>query len=286
MPAQEFFSPVAFDFLWEAMRIGELPYPLQVRSHGATEDERSALRQRVNLELKARDMRDGNGRLEPHIEDWLILLARPSLSIDALHIPDFQAPPVGILAASDGTNAVVAIQDADGIWVRPIYPEGLASAVVDLLPSSPRGTEASITLPLDEALGIPPARSMAASGSPTTPAEPAEPAEQELGRRKDRKQPRPRGGLSERPTDPRQAYAQLAGQPRLRGGQLAANSRNSLGSRQRSPVLGWFDTASGRYLSLSRAGSDGREWVTVSPADPKTLRSRLGEMLAVVSDAR
>lgn len=286
MPTQEFFSPVAFDFLWEAMRIGELPYPLQVRSHGATEDERSALRQRVNLELKARGIRDGDGRLEPHVEDWLTLLARASVSIDALHIPDFKAPPVGILAASDGKNAVVAVQDTDGIWVRPIYPEGLASTVVDLLPASARGTEASITLPLDEALGTAPARTMAASG-PQDPAEPrAAGAGQDRGGRRGRGQTRARGGLSERPTDPRQAYAQLSGQPRLRGGQLAANSRNSLGGRQRSPVLGWFDTAGGRYLSLSRAGSDGREWVTVSPADPKTLRSRLGEMLAGVRDAR
>jgi hypothetical protein len=289
VPTQEFFSPVAFDFLWEAMRIGELPYPLQVRSHGATEDERSALRQRVNVELKARGIRDSDGRLEPHVEDWLTLLARPSVSIDALHIPDFKAPPVGILTASDNKNAVVAVQDADGIWMRPIYPEALASTVIDLLPSSPRGTEASITLPLDEALGTPPARSMATSG-PGDPAELAEPRSAGAGQdrvgRRDRKQARARGGLSERPTDPRQAYAQLAGQPRLRGGQLAANSRNSLGGRQRSPVLGWFDTAGGRYLSLSRAGSDGREWVTVSPADPKTLRSRLGEMLAGISDAR
>ena len=45
-------------------------------------------------------------------------------------------------------------------------------------------------------------------------------------------------------------------------------------------MLAWFDTASGRYLSLSRPGTDGREWVTVAPADAKTLRTRLGEMVA------
>jgi hypothetical protein len=100
-----------------------------------------------------------------------------------------------------------------------------------------------------------------------------------------RGQPKPvRTPLSEKAgTDPRDAYARLAGQPRLRGGQLAANSRSSLGGRQRSPVIAWFDTATGRYLSLTRAGTDGREWVTISPADARTLRTRLGELVAQVA---
>lgn len=263
MNGQEFFTPLAFDFLWESAGLGELPYPLRVRSHGETEDERSTLRNRVRVELNARGLRDESGRLEPRIEEWLELLARGSVSIDALHIPEFQKPPVAILAAGNGQNAVLAIQDADGVWLRPAFAEGLASAVVDLLPAGNRGTEASITLPVDEALRIPPNRVRV----------PAAEVPADGGRRR-------RSPLSERITDPREAYARLIGQPRLRGGQLAANSRDDLGLRRRSPVLGWFDTASGRYLSLSRPGADGREWMTVSPADAKTLRSRLGEMAA------
>lgn len=263
----EFFTPLTFDFLWEAVGLGELPYPLRVSSHGATEDERSALRQRAHNELMARGLRDHFGRLEPHIEDWFTALARPTLSIDALHIPEYQAPPVGVLAASDGTTGVLAIQTVDGIWLRPTFAEGLTSAVVELLPSGSRGTEASITLPVEEALRIPPNR------VPVTPDGEAAPAR---SRRKT--------SLSEQTADPRESYARLAGQPRLRGGQLAANSRSELVGRRRSPVLAWFDTASGRYLSLSRAGTDGREWVTVAPADPKTLRSRLSEMVAGVTN--
>ncbi|GLY68576.1 ESX secretion-associated protein EspG [Amycolatopsis taiwanensis] len=265
MNGQEYFTPLAFDFLWEAAGLGELPYPLRVRSHGATEDERAVLRQRVNVEFSARGLRDQAGRLEPRIEEWVQLLARGSVTIDALHIPEFQKPPVGILAAADGENGVVAVQDADGIWLRPVFAEGLASAVVELLPAGTRGTEASITLPVDEALRIPPNR---------VPV-PAADAPADGGRRR-------RGSLSERVTDPRESYARLTGQPRLRGGQLAANSRDELGLRRRSPVLAWFDTATGRYLSLSRPGADGREWITVSPADAKTLRSRLGEMVAAL----
>lgn len=263
----EFFTPMTFDFLWEAVGLGELPYPLRVRSHGETVDERSSLRQRAHNELRARQLRDHFGRLSPEVEDWITVLARPTLSIDALHIPDYQAAPVGILAASDGTTGVVATQTADGIWLRPTFAEGLASTVVGLLPAGNRGTEASITLPVEEALRIQPNR------VPVTPDGEAAPS-----RRSRRKT-----SLSDQVADPRESYARLAGQPRLRGGQLAANSRNEVSGRRRSPVLGWFDTSSGRYLSLSRAGTDGREWVTVAPADAKTLRTRLSEMVTAVT---
>ncbi|WP_328604936.1 ESX secretion-associated protein EspG [Amycolatopsis sp. NBC_00345] len=268
---QEFFTPLAFDFLWESMGLGELPYPLRVRSHGATEDERVSLRHRVDVELKARGVRDPRGYVEPRLDDWLGLLARGQVSIDAVHIPQFQAHPVAILAAADDRTGVVAIQDGDGIWLRGVPSDGLVSAVVDLLPAGPRGSEASVTLPLDEALNTRPIRvPVAAAGGP---------GEAEEKGRRGRRQ-----SLSERVTvDPKETYGLISGQPRLRGGQLAANSRSSLGARQRSRVLGWFDTATGRYLSLSRAGSDGREWVTVAPADPKTLRTRLGEMVASVA---
>ncbi|NIH78143.1 ESX secretion-associated protein EspG [Amycolatopsis viridis] len=256
------FTPLTFDFLWEAAGIGELPYPLQVRSHGATMDERARLRRQALDELKVRGLCDHHGRLDPRGADWFRVLSQATISIDAVHIPDFQAPPVSILAATDGVLGVVAIQDASGIRVRPAFPEGLASTVVDLLPPGTRGTEASITLPVDEALRIPPSRPAVPVGGDPKPR---------------------RRSLSERPADPREAYARLAGQPRLRGGQLAANSRSGVHGRRRSPVLGWFDTATGRYLSLSRPGADGREWVTVSAADAKTLRTRLSEMVAAVT---
>lgn len=269
---QEFFSPMAFDFLWESMGLGELPYPLQVPSHGATEDERVHLRHRVDAELKARGVRDPGGRVESRLEDALHLLARAPTTIDALHIPQFQAPTVGVLAGGDERNAVLAVQDAEGIWLRDVPPDGLVSAVIGVLPAAPRGSEASITLPLDDALQTRPIRvPVSASAAP-----------EEEGRRRE-KAPK-RVSLSDKVTaDPREAYARISGQPRQRGGQIAANSRSSLGAKQRSRVLAWFDTATGRYLSLSRAGTDGREWVTVAPADPKTLRQRLGEMVKSVA---
>lgn len=269
---QEFFSPLAFDFLWESAQVGELPYPLIVRSHGATEDERVSLRHRIDVELKARGIREPRGRLAPPIEDALHLLAFAPLTIDALHIPRFEAPTVGVLAAADDTKGVLAIQDADGIWLRDVPPDALVSAVIGVLPAGPRGSEASVTLPLDDALHTAPIRVPVPL--------PATGEEEDKKRGKARRTP-----LSERVTaDPREAYGRIAGQPRQCGGQLAANSRSQVGAKQRSRVLAWFDTATGRYLSLSRAGTDGREWVTVAPADAATLRIRLGEMVSSVSD--
>ncbi|EHR53156.1 hypothetical protein SacmaDRAFT_4986 [Saccharomonospora marina XMU15] len=257
MPAQEFFTPVSFDFLWEAAGLGDLPYPLRVGSHGETEVERAALRERANVEFAARELRNSP------VEDWLGLLSRPRISIDALHIPDFRVPPVAALAASDGNQAVLAVQNSDGIWLRPIYPDGLVSAVVDLLPACGRGSEASVTLPIAQALRTRPANTgvPAAAGASSRRA----------------------AGLAERTANEGEAYARLISQPRLRGGQLAANSRDELGGRRRSGVLAWFDTASGRYLSLSRTGPDGTEWVTVAPADAKALRGRLAELVTEVT---
>ncbi|ANN14705.1 hypothetical protein SD37_02910 [Amycolatopsis orientalis] len=271
---QEHFTPMAFDFLWESAELGDLPYPLRNRSHGATEAERRALRNRTDVELKARGIRDSRGRLEPRIEDWLYLLARGSLTIDALHIPEFQAPTIAVLGATDGRDGVLAIQDQSGIWLREAPADGLPTAVVDLLPPGQRGSEASVTLPIDDARRTQPIR---AAVNPTKQSEESEAA-------KTRRKEKARVSLSERITaDPREAFGKLTGQPRLRGGQLAANSRSHVGAKQRSRVLGWFDTVSGRYLSTSQAGPDGREWVTVSPADVKTLRMRLGEMVAGVA---
>jgi hypothetical protein len=275
---QEFFSPLAFDFLWESAQVGELPYPLRVRSHGATENERVSLRHRTDVELKARGIREPRGRPAPPIEDALHLLAFAPLTVDALHIPQFDTPTVGVLAAADETKGVLAVQDADGIWLRDVPPDGLVSAVIGVLPAGPRGSEASVTLPMDEALRTAPIR--VPVSLPSAPGE-----EEDTGRRRGKAAPPRRTPLSERvTTDPREAYGRIAGQPRLRGGQLAANSRSQVGAKQRSRVLAWFDTATGRYLSLSRAGTDGREWVTVAPADAATLRTRLGEMVSSVSD--
>ncbi|MEV4052736.1 ESX secretion-associated protein EspG [Amycolatopsis sp. NPDC049688] len=245
MPHAELLTPVEVDFLWESAGLGELPYPFKIPSHGATVDERAMLRRRTLEGLTARGAADGRGRPEPHIEDWFGVLAAPELSLDAVQLIAPDAEPLLSVAGVLGGQGLLAVQDTRGLHLQPCPPDGLASAIVSLLPGGPRGTEKSITVPRDQLPG----------GS---------------------------GALDGRASadDDRKALARLFAQPRLRGGQIGANARTRLGGRTRTPVLSWFDTESGRYLAQSSRGRDGRDWITIAPADAATLRHRLGEMLA------
>lgn len=225
-----FLTPLTLDFLWESLDAGEPPYPLEVISHGATVDERSALRREVTGELRALDGR---------VEDWLSLLARAERSVDSVYQAENE-PPVSAIAVAAGTHALLATQTGAGLWLRPIDPGSLASSVVGELPAAPRGTEPSISV-----------------------------AEADL----------PHGRS---PAD-RQVLAHLAKQRNRRAGQLAVNARKPMGGRARSPVLSWFDTESGRYLTYAKRGADGTEWITIAPADAPTLRHRLTELMSALS---
>lgn len=242
---ERLISPVALDFLWEALDAGEPPYPLDIVSHGATVDGRAMLRRRIREQLVTDRLLDRSGRLEPQLEDWLLALANPDLSIDSVFLPDTGAPSVSALAASGRGSAVLAVQQRDGLRLRPIPRDGLVSAIVGMLPPAPRGSETSISVPQHE---------LATAGARNAPA----------------------GRASDQET--RKALAKLTAMPNRRGGQIAVNSRTDMRGRRRSPVLSWFDNESGRYLTQTR-----NDWVTIAPADAATLRHRIGEMVASVT---
>lgn len=248
MPKAELLTPVEVDFLWESAGLGELPYPLRIRSHGATVDERSLLRRRTLEGLTARGLADGRGRPEPHVEDYFGVLASPELSLDAVQLIAPEAQPLLAVAGVLGGQGLLAVQDTRGLHLQPCPADGLASAIVSLLPGGPRGTEKSITVPKEQLTG-----DFRRGGS---------------------------GDERASADEDRKALARLLAQPRLRGGQIGANARSRLGGRTRTPVLGWFDTETGRYLTQATRGRDGRDWITIAPADAATLRHRLGEMLA------
>ena len=218
MPGERQLGPLALDFLWEALGAGELPYPLEVRSHGETMDERTALRRRVREDLIADGLIDHRGRLEPELEDWFGTLAQADLSIDSVFLPELNAPPVVALAATGRAGAVLAVQHQHELRLRGVPRDGLVSAIVGMLPPAPRGTEQSISIPADEVALV------SAGGRRTSDAE------------------------------TRKALAKLTGMPNRRGGQIAANSRSDMRGRRRSPVLSWFDNETGRYLTSTRDG--------------------------------
>jgi hypothetical protein len=152
------------------------------------------------------------------------------------------------------------VQDACGLHLQPITTDGLASAIISLLPPGARGTEKSVTVPLEQLLS--------STGV-------------------DFLQRRGPGDADRRASsdNDRKTLARLHAQLRLRGGQIGTNARNRMGGRSRSPVLSWFDTETGRYFTQATRGHDGRDWITIAPADPATLRRRLGEMLASAANA-
>ena len=253
MPNAELLTPVEVDFLWESAGLGELPYPLRIRSHGATADERSMLRRRTLEGLTARGLADGRGRPEPHLEDYFGVLATPELSLDAVQLIAPDAESLLAVAGVLGGQGLLAVQDTRGLHLQPCPADGLAGAIVSLLPGAPRGSEKSITVPREQLVGT--------HGG-------------------DFVQRRGNGDERASADEDRKALARLLAQPRLRGGQIGANARNRLGGRTRTPVLAWFDTETGRYFTQATRGRDGREWITIAPADAATLRHRLGEMLA------
>ncbi|MGQ0837168.1 ESX secretion-associated protein EspG [Actinokineospora sp.] len=206
----EFLSPLALDLLWESLDLGELPYPLEVRSHGETADERADLRDQVFSDLRAQGTAD-----DPRWADWLSLLARADRSVDSVFLPRADGPAVRALAVGTDSAALLATQDESGLWLRPLPVGALVSAIVDLLPPAARGTETSLTTPVDPA---------AASS------------------------------VRDRIDLDRRALVRLFDQPRLRVGQFAANTRDRLGGRRRSTAMSWFDTESGRYLTYAKGG--------------------------------
>ncbi|OQO92842.1 ESX secretion-associated protein EspG [Saccharomonospora piscinae] len=257
---RERLTEVELDFLWESGNLGELPYPITVRSHGDTLEERAALRARVLTELASRGLVDGDGRPQPHVEDTLGVLAAAELSLDSVFIGAPGAQPRMAVAAAVGEHGVLLVQEAGTVWLERVPADGLVSAIVGQLPPAERGREQSITVPLEQLLAGPGADFM-------------------------QRRPATSDGSTARADSDRKALARLHAQNRERGGQLGANARNRSGAKGRSPVLSWFDTETGRYLTQASRGSDGRDWIVIAPADAPTLRHRLSEMVSSAAEA-
>ncbi|EHR53157.1 hypothetical protein SacmaDRAFT_4987 [Saccharomonospora marina XMU15] len=251
----ERLSPLELDFLVEALRAGELPYPLRVRSHGETVEERAGLRGQVMAGLAGRGLVDDDGTPRPWLEDAFSVLVGSDVSLDSIQLVAQNAEPRLAVAAALGGDGVLAVQEGYGLYLERVPADGLAGAIVGQLPPAPRGTEKSITVPIEQLLAGPGADFMQRRASAA------------------------KGGVGTADAD-RKALARLHAQERLRGGQLGANARGRGGGRTRTPVLSWFDTETGRYFTQASRGQDHRDWIIIAPADAATLRHRLSEMLA------
>jgi hypothetical protein len=145
------------------------------------------------------------------------------------------------LVVSSGVLVSVA-----GGWVtlRRVWRSSVPDALVEDLPSAPKGTGETLSASIDELAEA------------------------------------PAGFATRRPTGRAAEMRWLLSQPRLGGGQLFAARRDSRGERTVCPrPLSYFDIAAGRYLATEAPAPDGTRWRTILPADTALLIERLRELL-------
>lgn len=243
-------SPREFDVLWHELRLGRMPYPLDVPSEGDTEQDRRVLREKTLDELRLRGLADDH-----RLEEYLRLLDDHDVSVDAVAGLD---RTVRALAVSNGRRAVLAIIDDDRVGLLAIRETGLAREIVRVLPDGEPGPGTAVNVRVETLRDAVAIQEAEESGSDDL------------------------WGAAEEMDD--QAALQQAGlssQDAKQLGELAANrvAGGQFGvtrGRERSGVvINWFDTHQGRYLMVN---SDG--WLSLSPTDNDRIASRIDAVLA------
>ncbi|SMC55311.1 ESX secretion-associated protein EspG [Lentzea albidocapillata] len=243
-------SPREFDVLWHGLRLGRVPYPLDVPNEGATEQERRVLVTKTMDDLRSRGLVD-NDRLE----DFLRLLADHRVSVDAVAGLD---RTVRALAVSNGERAALAIIDDDRVGLLEIRETGIAREIVKVLPDAVPGPGTAVNVrvqSLQDAVVL-------------QEAEESDADDDLFGDGQvDDQEALQQAGLSAQ--DAKQ-FGELASN-RVAGGQFGVTQ-----DRQRSGVvINWFDTHQGRYLMVN---SDG--WLSLSPTDNDRIATRIDAVLA------
>jgi hypothetical protein len=250
-------SLAALDTLWEDLRLGRVPFPLEIRSHGDTFDARRRIKAAVYTDLERRGLAAA-GRVEDDLANALRLLAEPSVGIDLVALLDMaDDQPFRALAVARGRHGLLAVQRTLSVSLRTMRAAAIAAAIVELLPRTRAGAGNSITYPAD---ALRPGRPRTARAQP--------------------------GGLL-RAATPRsavdnrlRAIAAITERPVLRAGQLGVNRTPDNGRPHRLPGIAWFDTDEGRYATTLSPGPDGEDWITLWPVDNARLAHRLAETIA------
>jgi len=231
--------------------IEEQHHVLHVPVPEITQDEYLAAEPRLFAELREAGLARGSV-IDPALPAVMSLLGRPKLDLHGW--VDF---PSGIgvglvVAADDRGNGVLAALDDVAVHLRPVPPDKLTEALVDLLPPVRAGRGRSITVPMD-LLDDPVPRNTWLQ--PNTP-----------------------GGRLE--SDLR-ALRRLLGQERDGGGRIYASARDSVGRRHgtRHPLT-YIDLADGRWLLQQETGD--KPWIVAAPATSAVLTDALSGLLRTV----
>jgi hypothetical protein len=260
------FSALEFSALWEALSLGEPPYPLQVTSPGETEAEHAELCRRTLAEL-ARRLNFGQDWDETAPVVALRTLASSRYWIDSVWVTDARdCRLLRLRAAGNGHRSVLACQlsgnggAGEGDLVLSVVDESMVvSEVVAALPQEDRGGEPPTSLSVTMFTG---GRGRSSAGGGFM---------------------RSIGADSDRNARELRTLRGLLDTDHVRGGQIAANVRDRMGRRSRSPIVFWFDNAAdGRYLASVRTARGGEDWVTVVPAGQDDLVAALRRSLGDV----
>lgn len=250
-------SAAEFDVICEAERLdGHRHVVLDVPSPGATYAERDELVAKVWAQLRSRQLAEpAQDRSSPELGDLLVLLDRPQLSIDLRVWAPGRA--IRAQAAANGEAGVLAIVDGDVVELAPVRGSSLPEAVVSVAGNGPAGTGRPVSVPHDVLMGA------SARSDATDP-------------RSFAAELRARGVGSDDAT----ALAQMAEGMGMRG-QLGVEISRSRGAKpvRAGRVIGFHDTAAGRYLHVVRPSADGRRWSTVVPSDNQRIASYVRELV-------
>lgn len=254
-------SLAAVDILWDDLKLGGFPFPLEIRSHGDTADERARIKAAVYAQLEQRELVT-NRKPVPDLAERLYLLAGPKICIDLVALREMSdRQPIRAVVAARGKRAILAVQKDLTISLTKVRETAIVGSILELLPTNRSGPGQSVTLPAS-VLNRRPApnsgrhrradQSEAVLSAATLPVE----HQGEL---------RIVDAIMERPT--------------MRAGTIGIVLRDERGRVQRLPGIGIFDTDLGRYATTVQRGSDGEDWTSVSPTDNTRLAHRLAETL-------
>ncbi|GAB3294971.1 ESX secretion-associated protein EspG [Parasphingorhabdus pacifica] len=252
--------PLWFDLCWEIGGFDEYPFPIAVRSHGATLEERAVLKQRAIPEMEAAGV-IGGGFLNPRFGQVLAQIAKPGLWIEGLWTVDDVEPSPTRLMSVVAEDASILFVQGPGETERlggdvqiTVHPRtSVSAAVLSGMPPTPPGNRARTAVPV----------------SALAPGGGNDDEEEEIDvMRPNRSSPDERGA---------NAFKEIVETEHLRDGQFTANLRDRSGSPRRSAPFKWFDAfePDGRY-GVSEQHRPGNEAeLVVAPLGAGEIRTAL-----------
>ncbi|WP_447008813.1 ESX secretion-associated protein EspG [Saccharothrix sp. DSM 118769] len=247
-------TPRELDVLWHHLDLGRLPYPLDVPSTGATEDERDRVRAEVLAEY---------GEPSPRLVELLRLLSDNDVSVDAVAHVDRS---VRALAVSNGERGALAVVDEGRFGVLEIRPTALARSIVEVLPDGSAGPGSALSLRLE---------TLNAAVALQQEEEQAEDDDDPWGSGElDEREALQKAGLSREDAS---VISELAAS-RVAGGQFGVTVGGGYRSARAGTLITWFDTPQGRYLMVSEDG-----WLSLAPTDNDRIATRIASVLSAVA---